>query len=181
MVRRFATDVELPNSSPPGDNYAASKKYVDDRALPPGGSTGQFLKKDSGTDLDVVWGGITADMLPKAMYGVGTVTVVGGQNIAIDADQESYPMIYKITMTTSATANQILIPTGVSFIGQVIKFHCYASGGDRAINFQTGYRKSTGIENLSFDVPSGEVLIAAIEFDDQIDDWVLTAATVSAA
>ncbi len=67
-----------------------------------------------------------------------------------------------------------------SMDGQPYKLVFLASGATRAITFDASIRTSTGVTRGPYSVPSGEVLIALIEYVADIADYVLTAATISA-
>lgn len=62
---------------------------------------------------------------------------------------------------------------------QVIRYAFYATL-NTTVTFNSAIRLSTGLTSRAFVVPSGQVLLAAVEYLDFIDSWVLTAATVSA-
>jgi hypothetical protein len=90
--------------------------------------------------------------------------------------------LYKITLTTSATANTVTTVSGTVPDGFVQRFHFYASGGTRAVTFSaTTYRASTGLTLGPFSIPSGQVLIAAVEYSQTLNMFILTAATVSSS
>lgn len=61
----------------------------------------------------------------------------------------------------------------------VIRFAVLASGDDRDVTFDNEYLLSSGLPSRTFTVPEDQVLLAAAEYSELAQAWVLTAATIS--
>lgn len=124
---------------------------------------------------DVSAGTLDAARLPRLLWGtsVNTTTQVGSYNL--DLSSIDYPVRIKFIQNHDAG---LIAPTG-GVDGQVVKVNAYANGDDRVFLFGSAIKLSSGLTSLEFNIPAGEVLIAAIEYSSDVAAWVLTAATVS--
>jgi parallel beta-helix repeat protein len=93
--------------------------------------------------------------------------------ITLDAGFES---LQNFTCVGDVTVSP---PTTLVVDRDVLRLAFLAFGGDSDIEFASSILTSTGL-GLSYTVPAGEVLLAAVEYSVLVGAWVLTAATVSA-
>jgi hypothetical protein len=75
IAQRTMTGLLTLSGAPVNDTHAATKLYVDERCLPPGGQPGNVLSKQSPTDFDAVWIPPTVTNAPVL---VGTINGLTG-------------------------------------------------------------------------------------------------------
>lgn len=119
-------------------------------------------------------GQFSTNRMPHVSSTVRAATGATGV-IAIDAAVVGNNLDY--TATGDITLG---VPTGGSN-RQVLRIQVLASVAARNVTFDPNYRISTGIASRTFSVPAGEALLAAVEYSTLLADWVITAATVTAA
>lgn len=103
-------------------------------------------------------------------------------NMIVDVASFLYPAMFSVTMsgTGSATFTEPVVEPEQSIANAMnYKLHVYASGGTRSFSFASEFKLSTGITSRSFSIPSGKVLMAAVEYSTALGAWVIVAATVS--
>lgn len=106
----------------------------------------------------------------RAYTGVsGTVTLDNDiqlmQNFTVTGD------ITSVNPPASNANSKDMAPMQLRFL---------ASGATRSITFNASIRLSTGISSRVFSVPSGELLMVAVEWSSLVSDYIITAATISA-
>lgn len=128
---------------------------------PRGGFASQIFRSNSTTRI------IKDPVMVRSFTGVtGAVT--------LDAEFET---VQNYTCTGDVTVSP---PTTLHSDREPIRLAFLASGGARNITFAGTIRTSTGITSRTFAVPSGQILLAAIEYSSLVGAYTLTAATVSA-
>jgi hypothetical protein len=103
-------------------------------------------------------------------------TVAHASTVTIDASTDG-----SIVNITATAAETIAVPTN-GIDRQIIRLAVEATGA-QTITFAAGIALSTGLSSRAFAVPSGQVLLAALEYTTLIGSpgtWVLTAATITA-
>lgn len=126
---------------------------------------------------DISAGTLSALRLPRSLWGTLSNTTANTNNWAVNADSFTMPLRLKFTLLHNSGLS---VPTGTPADGQTYKLCCLASGATRTWTFAAGFRLSTGLTSRTFSIPSGEALIAAVEYSSDLAAWVVTAATVSA-
>lgn len=155
MARQFATAILLPGA-PANTNEAATKGYVDT------GLAGKAATPILGTALPLVLGNA-----PSATTVTTTVT----------PDASTGP-IFNWSCTTATLA--VGVPTSPAD-REVLRIAVIRStAASVVVTFNGSIALSTGLTSSAYTVPSGKVLLAAVEYSAMLGAWVLTAATVSA-
>lgn len=85
-----------------------------------------------------------------------------------------------INISTTVAITSLDASTTGATDGQVLRVRILASGGAFSVTFASAIRTSTNLFRGPHSVPSGQVLIAALEYVSLVSAWVLTAVTISA-
>lgn len=163
--------IELPGN-PTTALQAATKGYVDTGLAARVATTEKGAASGVAT-LDTATRVPTAQM-PRVPSTVRAVT--GAASLTLDPTVDGN--IINITTTVAITSLDAST-TGVTD-GQVLRVRILASGGTFNVTFASAIRTSTNLARGPNSIPSGQVLIAALEYVSLVSAWVLTAATISA-
>lgn len=118
-------------------------------------------------------GQLATDRLPQV---ASTVRPFPASTGTVNIDASLIGNLLDYTATGDVT---FAVPTGGTN-RQVLRIQVLASGAARNVVFNAAYRLSTGLSSRTFAVPSGQSLMAAVEFSTLLNAWVITAATVTA-
>lgn len=160
-MAKSLTPVELP-ADPSAALQAATKQYVDNHDW---------------SAADITTGVLGSGRIPRVLATIATGNVTTNSGVDHDANQASGANLMA-DWTLTANVTEVTVPTNGTN-GQVYKMRFYASGATRTVTFASGIRTSTGLTRGAYSIPSGECLIATLEYVGMISAWVLTAATIS--
>ena len=116
-------------------------------------------------------GYLSAARLPAVLTPLRAGSASG--SLTLDAARDVGGTILNITVTGNLTLNAPV--NGID--GQVLRFRHTASGGQRRVSFASAIAVTTGL-SASYDVPSGQTLVCALERVESRSAWLLTAATI---
>ncbi len=120
-----------------------------------------FIEKENGTTR----------LAPELVFARSYTGVTGTITLSsLNELVQNFTCVGDVTVQEPANPLPDRTPMRLAFL---------ASGGQRTIAFDTDFRTSTGI-GRSFIVPSGEALIASVEYSTILADWIITGATITA-
>lgn len=127
---------------------------------------------------DITSGTISTNRLPPTLRGTVSTTTIDTAQLEINV--ETY-WVYLCLDVDMGHNSGLAIPTGTPANHHSIMVAAYANGGSRDFVFSSSFRLSTGIPSRTLTVPSGQVLLAAVEYSTLISAWTIVAATVSSS
>ena len=170
-ARIFGTPIVLP-ANPTAGGHAANKTYVD-----AGDATREATANKGAANgycgLDAA-GLVPAANMPL-VFGTAPSATLVTTSVTPNAANGSI-LNYSCTTATLAVG----VPTN-PVDRQVLRVAVKRSTAAQVVvTFNASIVLSTGLTSSAYTVPSGKVLLAAVEYAALISVWVLTAATVSA-
>lgn len=183
MARIFGTPIVLP-ADPTLSGHASNKNYID---------TGLATKQSLDSDLTTIAALAPADgTFMRRTSGAWTGAVLTAADMPLVLGTAPGATSVTTSVTPNASAGSILnysCTTATLAIGvptspadrQVLRIAVVRSTAAQVVvTFNASIVLSTGLASSAYTVPSGKVLLAAVEYSAMITAWVLTAATVSA-